>query len=187
MSNDVASPKFRRRQNYIGFFSGASRIRQRGCPSRRCDGEAPSRRRLRGSGGKAPSSHGFLGFLQEKYSFSRIFLSKSGLNPPLLALLVDLRYSISIFVCTLVISENISGGQLSLLPPLLLATPLGMRLFCLTLCSATSKKLPRLQYFAVENIHKHPIFAVSKTFLKKRQVFIHMLRVFLLQETLKFR
>ena len=34
----------------------------------------------------------------------------SGLNPPLLALLVDLRYSISIFVCRLVVTENISGG-----------------------------------------------------------------------------
>ena len=46
----------------------------------------------------------------------------NGFNPPLLALLVDLRYSISIFVCRLVVTENISGeggrGQLlSLLPP----------------------------------------------------------------------
>ena len=36
------------------------------------------------------------------------FLSKSGLNPPLLALLVDLRYSISIFVCRLVVTKNIA-------------------------------------------------------------------------------
>ena len=43
--------------------------------------------------------------------FSIVFLSKSGLNPPLLALLiVYLRYSISIFVCRLVVPENISGG-----------------------------------------------------------------------------
>ena len=103
MSGGVASPKFRGGQNYIGFSSGVSRIRQRGCPSRgcdgeassrRCEGEAPSRRRLRGSGGKAPSRHEFLEFLQEKYSFSRIFLSKSGLNPPLLALSVDLRLAL---------------------------------------------------------------------------------------------
>ena len=32
-----------------------------------------------GSGGSAPSRHGFLGCLQEKY-FSVVFLSKSGLN-----------------------------------------------------------------------------------------------------------
>ena len=46
-------------------------------------------------------------------------LLPSGLNPPLLALLVDLRYSISIFVCRLVVTEKISGGegrQLSLCP-----------------------------------------------------------------------
>ena len=44
----------------------------------------------------------------------------SGLNPLLLALLVDLRYSISIFVCRLVVTENISerGGQLPPFPPL---------------------------------------------------------------------
>ena len=61
------------------------------------------------SGGSAPSRHGFLGFLQEKHFFQRSFLSKkdareppSGLNSPLLALLVDLRYCIKlvpVFVC----------------------------------------------------------------------------------------
>ena len=63
--------------------------------------------RQRGSGGRAPSG------------------PPSGLNPPLLALLVDLRYSVSIFVCRLVFTENISGGQLPLLPPPL-ATPLSV-------------------------------------------------------------
>ena len=44
----------------------------------------------------------------------------SGLNSPLLALLVDLRYSISIFVCRLVVTENISrrGNCPFCLPPL---------------------------------------------------------------------
>ena len=36
----------------------------------------------------------------------------------MLALLVDLRYSIGIFVCRLVVTENISGGgAIVLLPP----------------------------------------------------------------------
>ena len=52
----------------------------------------------------------------KKNSFLRSFLSKSGLNPPLLALFVDLRYSIGIFVCRLVVTENISGGALPFLP-----------------------------------------------------------------------
>ena len=34
----------------------------------------------------------------------------SGLNPPRLALLVDLRFSNSIFVCWLMVTENISRG-----------------------------------------------------------------------------
>ena len=34
----------------------------------------------------------------------------SGLNPPLLALFVDLCYSICIFLCRLVVTENILGG-----------------------------------------------------------------------------
>ena len=94
-------------QNFIGFSSGAPRIRQRGCPNR-------------GYGGEAPSSHGFLRFCKKNTHFSIAFLSKNGLNPPLLALLVDLRYSISVFVCRLAVTENISGGgggQLSLSPP----------------------------------------------------------------------
>ena len=45
----------------------------------------------------------------------------SGLNPSLLALLVDLRYSISIFVCRLVVTENILGRAIA---PL--ATPLAV-------------------------------------------------------------
>ena len=48
----------------------------------------------------------------------------SGLNPPLLALSVDLRISISIFVCRLVFTENISGGE-GIAPFAPLATPLG--------------------------------------------------------------
>ena len=40
----------------------------------------------------------------------------NGLNPPLLALLVDLRYNISIFVCRLVVIEDISEGR-GQLPP----------------------------------------------------------------------
>ena len=41
------------------------------------------------------------------------------LNPLLPALLVDLRYSISIFVCRLVVTENISGeGAIALFAPL---------------------------------------------------------------------
>ena len=63
------------------------------------------------SGGSAPSRHEFLGFLQKKtLILSVVVLSKSGLNPPLLALLVDSRYSISILVCRRVVTENISGG-----------------------------------------------------------------------------
>ena len=37
----------------------------------------------------------------------------SGLNSPLLALLADLGYIISIFVCRLVVTENISGGGIA--------------------------------------------------------------------------
>ena len=66
--------------------------------------------------GRASSRHEFL---QKNTHFSLFFLSKkdtrvplSGFNPPLLALLVDLRYSISIFVCRLLVTENISGGGL---------------------------------------------------------------------------
>ena len=51
----AASPKFRGGQNFIGFSSGAPRIRQRGCSNRGCGGEAPSHRRLRRSGGRAPT------------------------------------------------------------------------------------------------------------------------------------
>ena len=69
-----------------------------------------------------------------KTLISAYFLSKkdtrvpaSGLNLPLLALLVDLRYSISIFVCRLVVTENIrGGGAISPLPPFL-ATPLDVQ------------------------------------------------------------
>ena len=115
-------------QNFIGLSSGAHRIRQRG-GNRGCGSETPSRRRLRGSGGTAPSRHEFLGFLQEKHSFQRsFFLSKkdtqvayppSGLNPPLLVLFVDLSYSVSIFVGRLVVAENILGeGNCLLCPPL---------------------------------------------------------------------
>ena len=83
-------------------------------------GKAPNRRRLWGPGGSAPSRHEFLGLLQKhSYLAHRSFLSKKdsrvpprGLDPPLLALLVDLRYSIGIFVCRLVATKNISGGQL---------------------------------------------------------------------------
>ena len=106
--NGFASPKFRGGQNFIGLSTGAPRIRQRG-PLLGVWGRSPSRKRLRG--------HGFLGFLQEKHSLKRSFLSKkdtrvapSGLNATLLALLVDLRRSISIFVFRLVVTENISGG-----------------------------------------------------------------------------
>ena len=78
-------------------------------------GGSQSRRRLRGSRDRAPSRHGFLGC-----SVPVVVLSKkdtrvppSVLNPPLLAsLLVDLRYNIIIFVCRLVVTENISVGQL---------------------------------------------------------------------------
>ena len=75
-----------------------------------------------GLGAEPPVATDFYVFCKKNTHFSVVFLSKSGLNPPLLALLVDLRYSISIFVCRLVVTENISGGQLPLLPPL--ATPL---------------------------------------------------------------
>ena len=72
--------------------------------------------------------HDFLFFYKKNIHFRVGFLSKketrvspSGFNPPLLALLIDLRF----FVCRLVVTENILGGQLPpLLPPL--ATPLEM-------------------------------------------------------------
>ena len=55
--------------------------------------------------------------------FSVVFLSKSGLNPPLLALLVDLRYSISIFVRRLVVTEIISGrGAIALFAQIMMIT-----------------------------------------------------------------
>ena len=50
----------------------------------------------------------------------------SGLNPPLLALLVDLRYSISIFVRRLLVTKNISRGATAPFA-LGLTTPLGQR------------------------------------------------------------
>ena len=74
-------------------------------------------------GALPPAATNFQGFCKKNTHFSVVVLSKSGLNPPLLALSVDLRYNISIFVCRLVVTENISGGQLPLLPPSL-ATPL---------------------------------------------------------------
>ena len=46
-----------------------------------------------------------------------------GLNPSLLALLVDLRYSISIFIRRLVVTENISRRAIALLPPWLRPWP----------------------------------------------------------------
>ena len=64
-----SQPKIWGGQNFIGFSSGAPRIRQKGCPNRWCGSFAPSRRRLRGSGSGAPNRHKFLGFLREKYSF----------------------------------------------------------------------------------------------------------------------
>ena len=115
-------------QNFIGLSSGAHRVRQWRRGSQQCGGEAPSRRKLRGSGGRAPSRHEFLGVLQEKHSFQRsFFLSKkntqvayppSNLNPPLLVLIEDLSYCISIFVCRLVVTENILRGNCPLCPPL---------------------------------------------------------------------
>ena len=56
--------------------------------------------------------------------------TSSGLNPPLLALLVDLRYSISIptFVCRLVVAKNMIFRQLTSLPPPL-ATPLSIGVY----------------------------------------------------------
>ena len=47
-----------------------------------------------------------------------------GLNPSLLALVVDLRYSNSIFVCRLVVTENILRRAIAPLAPL--ATPLAV-------------------------------------------------------------
>ena len=41
----------------------------------------------------------------------------SGLNPSLLALLVDLRYSISIFARRLMVTENISGRAVAPFAP----------------------------------------------------------------------
>ena len=87
-----------------------------------------------GLGAEPPAATDFYAFRKKNTHFSVVFLSKSGFNPPLLALLVNLRYSISIFVCRLVITENISGrGQLPLLSPL--ATPLYCALFDATITS----------------------------------------------------
>ena len=86
--------------------------------NRGCVGKTPSHLRSRGSF--------FRVFTRKNTHFSVVFLSKqdtrvppSGLNPFLLALFVDLRYSISIFVCRLVVTENISGeGEAIARPPL---------------------------------------------------------------------
>ena len=62
-------------------------------------------------GALPPAATNFGGFWKKNTHFSVVFCRiLSGLNPPLLALLVDLRYSFSIFVYRLVVTKNISGG-----------------------------------------------------------------------------
>ena len=81
------------------------------------------RQRLRWSGDRAPAATNIWGIYKKNTHFSLVFLAKkdtrvppSGLNLPLLALLVGLRYCISIFVCRLEVTENISGGNFPLCP-----------------------------------------------------------------------
>ena len=72
-----------------------------------------------GLGAQLPAATNFSVAYKKNTHFSVVFfffwpkkntrVPPSGFNLPLLALLVDFRYSISIFVCRLVVTENISG------------------------------------------------------------------------------